>query len=110
MPPFVLSSPSTRRMTTLSCNGRNFIRFAFIPSAQPAHERLPWLSAAVRHQPNMAFVGTRYKGVLTIESPEHLRPGHGDLRTYRARHASNSRSRRGEDERSRCLPTVWPPC
>jgi hypothetical protein len=25
MPPFVLSSPSMRRMTTRSCNGRNFM-------------------------------------------------------------------------------------
>ena len=28
MPPFVFSSPSMRRMTTRSCNGRNFMGFA----------------------------------------------------------------------------------
>jgi len=28
MPPFVFSSPSMRRMTTRSCNGRNFMDFA----------------------------------------------------------------------------------
>ena len=82
MPPLGLSSPS-RRMTARSSNGRKSM--ICFQSICPTCSRAIALALGGSPTPksNVVIVGTRYKGVLT-RSPEHSRPGQGDLRTYRA--------------------------
>ena len=65
MPPFVLSSPSMRRMTTRSCNGRNFMERSLQSSCVAGLGSCPSSWRQSREGAYIAMIGTRHKGVLT---------------------------------------------